>query len=200
MNKRFIFIYLRFMGKGLLLTSIFFLSMMQMYAQAISWEQALKMDPLLVKELDCSAQKWDTIPHELFEFTELIALDLSKNKLTALPQEFAQLNQLKKLNLGRNKFESFPIVVCQLQQLSVLHLDRNRITLLPEQIAALQALETLDLYANSIEYFGEGIFNLPNLKVLNIEGVMYGTIFAKQLSDRLPNTKILIDPPCKCLD
>jgi hypothetical protein len=36
--------------------------------------------------------------------------------------------------------------------------------------------------------------------VLNIEGVMYGTVFAKQLLGRLPNTKVLIDPPCKCLD
>jgi Leucine-rich repeat (LRR) protein len=200
MNERFIFIYLRFMSKGLLFTWIIFFGVFQIHAQSVSWEQALKMDPLLVKQLDCSAQKWESIPRELFGFTELTELDLSKNRLKALPQEFAALQKLNKLNLGRNKFENFPLVICQLQQLRVLHVDRNQITLLPEQIEALKALEILDLYANSIEYFGEGIFSLPNLKLLNIEGVMYGTIFAKQLSDRLPNTKILIDPPCKCLD
>ena len=56
------------------------------------------------------------------------------------------------------------------------------------------------LYGNAIEHFGEGIFLLPNLRLLNIEGVMYGTVFAKQLLARLPHTKVLIDPPCKCLD
>jgi Leucine-rich repeat (LRR) protein len=74
------------------------------------------------------------------------------------------------------------------------------LTRLPEQIASLQALEYLDLYANTIEHFGEGIFTLPKLQKLNIEGTMYGTVFAKQLLSRLPNTKVLIDPPCKCLD
>jgi hypothetical protein len=66
--------------------------------------------------------------------------------------------------------------------------------------SSLTQLQTLDLYGNAIEQFGEGIFLLPDLRVLNIEGVMYGTIFAKQLLARLPQTKVLIDPPCKCLD
>lgn len=170
------------------------------FAQIIKWEDALQMDPLKVTQLDCSAQKWDSLPAEIFRFTELKYLNLSKNKLKSLSAEIGHFEKLEKIDLGRNKFETFPLVLCELTQLKVLHLDRNAITLLPEQIAALYKLEILDLYANGIEQFGEGIFLLPHLRELNIEGVMYGTIFAQQLTSRLPNTKVLIDPPCKCLD
>jgi Leucine-rich repeat (LRR) protein len=170
------------------------------FSQGIRWEEALKQDPKNVLSLDCSGQKWDSLPLEIFQFTNLKELDLSKNKLNQIPEKFNSFQAIEKLDLGRNKFENFPLVICQLPHLKRLHLDRNQITLLPEQIADLQALEYLDLYANGIEQFGEGIFLLPALKVLNIEGVMYGTVFAKQFIARLPQTKVLIDPPCKCLD
>ena len=176
------------------------LAFSNVFAQGIQWEAALKLDPKNVTSLDCSGQKWDSLPMEIFQFTNLKELDLSKNKFSALPQAFQTFDHLEKLNLGRNKFENFPLVICQLPLLKTLHLDRNQITLLPEQIADLQALEYLDLYATGIEQFGEGIFLLPALQVFNIEGVMYGTVFAKQLIARLPQTKVLIDPPCKCLD
>lgn len=170
------------------------------FSQGIRWEEALKQDPKNVLSLDCSGQKWDSLPLEIFQFTNLKELDLSKNKLSQISEQFNWFQAIEKLDLGRNKFENFPLVICQLPHLKTLHLDRNQITLLPEQIADLQELEYLDLYANGIEQFGEGIFLLPALKVLNIEGVMYGTVFAKQFIARLPQTKVLIDPPCKCLD
>jgi hypothetical protein len=182
---------------------VFFACMMALstvFSQGIKWEEALKLDPKIVTILDCSGQKWESLPLEIFQFTNLKELDLSKNKLSQIPEKFSSFQVIEKLDLGRNKFENFPLVICQLPLLKTLHLDRNQITLLPEQIADLQALEYLDLYANGIEQFGEGIFLLPALKVLNIEGVMYGTVFAKQLMARLPQTKVLIDPPCKCLD
>jgi Leucine-rich repeat (LRR) protein len=182
---------------------IFVFSLMafcKVFSQSVQWEEALKQDPKKVLSLDCSGQKWDSLPLEIFLFTNLKELDLSKNKLSQLPEKFNSFQAIEKLDLGRNKFENFPLVICQFPHLKTLHLDRNQITLLPEQIADLQALEYLDLYANGIEQFGEGIFLLPALKVLNIEGVMYGTVFAKQFMARLPQTKVLIDPPCKCLD
>lgn len=169
-------------------------------AQFVKWKDALLSDPSTITHLDCSGLKWDSVPAELFRFSALRQLDLSKNKLTELPVSFASLKQLEQLNLGRNQFEVFPLIVCQLYTLKTLHLDRNKLSHLPEQLADLQQLEHLDLYANGIEHFGEGIFTLPALRVLNIEGVMYGTIFAKQLTERLTHTKVLIDPPCKCLD
>ncbi len=199
-GQEFIFYTFVLMSIRAIVVLCYLLVFSQVFSQGIKWEEALKLDPKNVMNLDCSGQKWDSLPLEIFQFTNLKDLDLSKNKFSALPQAFQTFAQLEKLNLGRNKFENFPLVICQLPLLKTLHLDRNQITLLPEQIADLQALEYLDLYANGIEKFGEGIFLLPALKVLNIEGVMYGTIFAKQLMARLPQTKVLIDPPCKCLD
>jgi Leucine-rich repeat (LRR) protein len=176
------------------------LAFSQVFSQGMKWEEARKQDPKSVISLDCSGQKWDSLPLDIFRFTNLKELNLSKNKLSQIPENFMAFQAIEKLDLGRNKFEHFPLVLCQFSQLKTLHLDRNQITMLPAQIADLQALEYLDLYANSIEQFGEGIFLLPALKVLNIEGVMYGTVFAKQFMARLPQTKVLIDPPCKCLD
>ena len=194
------FSYLRSMLRKRFLFVLFINLALLANGQAIKWQEAQKLDPTKVSSLDCSGLKWDSLPMEIFQFTNLKELDLSKNKFSALPQAFQTFDNLEKLDLGRNKFENFPLVICQLPLLKTLHLDRNQIALLPEQVADLQALEYLDLYANGIEQFGSGLFLLPKLKVLNIEGVMYGTVFAKQLLDRLPHTKVLIDPPCKCLD
>jgi Leucine-rich repeat (LRR) protein len=169
-------------------------------AQAIKWQDALQLDPKTVTSLDCSGLKWDTLPVKFFEFVALQSLDLSKNKLTFLPDQMKVFTQLQDLKLGKNKLDHFPLVLCQLPLLRDLSLERNALRMLPDQISALSQLQYLDLYGNAIEHFGEGVFLLPNLRLLNIEGVMYGTVFAKQLLGRLPNTKVLIDPPCKCLD
>jgi len=145
-------------------------------AQAVKWQDALQMDPASVNSLDCSGLKWDSLPAALFKF---VWLDLK---------------------VGKNTLDHFPLVLCQLPSLAYLSLERNELRILPDQMSSLTQLQTLDLYGNAIEQVGEGIFLLPDLRVLNIEGVMYGTIFAKQLLARLPQTKVLIDPPCKCLD
>ena len=172
----------------------------QLLAQTIKWQDAQKQDPKTVISLDCSGLKWDSLPAQLMGFINLQTLDLSKNKLTSLPSEFNAFEHLQVLYLGKNKLDHFPLVLCQLASLRELSLERNALRLLPDQMSALSQLQVLDLYGNAIEHFGEGIFMLSSLRLLNIEGVMYGTIFAKQLLARLPNTKVLIDPPCKCLD
>ena len=165
------------MIKSILCCLLVFATLDLVSAQTLSWTEALKQDPLSVKALDCSGLKWDSIPQQLLLYRNLEYLDLSKNKIQTLPDDFMHLEALKKLNL-----------------------DRNDITKIPEQISNLQLLQSLDLYANAIEDFGEGLFSLSNLKVLNLEGVMYGTVFAKSFVAKLPHTKVLMDPPCKCLD
>lgn len=180
--------------------SIIIITTLVVNAQPIKWAIAQNMDPKLVFNLDCSSLKWDSLPMEIYQYTELRELNLSKNKISYLSDEFNNFQKLQKLNLGRNKLQFFPLIICQLGSLEELYLDRNYISKIPDQISFLEHLSKLDLFANSIEQFGQGIYLLPNLKVLNIEGVMYGTVFAKQLIEHLPNTKVLIDPPCKCLD
>ncbi len=195
-----VFLYFRYMNKPTLFFLLLFFLQCKATAQTFTWSEALKQDPRSVKSLDCSGCKWDSIPIELFQFQNLEVLNLSKNKIQDLPDQFASLVKLQELDLGRNKMTVFPLELANLTSLKILHLDRNQITKIPQQIASLQALETLDLYANAIEDFGEGLFALPNLKLLNLEGVMYGTVFAKSFMAKLPQTKVLMDPPCKCLD
>jgi Leucine-rich repeat (LRR) protein len=102
----------------------------KVFSQSIQWESAINLDPLSVTILDCSGQKWDSLPFEIFQFTNLKELDLSKNKLSQIPEKFNSFQAIEKLDLGRNKFENFPLVICQFPHLKTLHLDRNQITLL----------------------------------------------------------------------
>ncbi len=200
MSAHLFFYYFRKMLRQFCFLLLFSSVVSTAEAQAIKWQDAQQLDPKTVTSLNCSGLKWDTLPVKIFEFEALQSLDLSKNRLTVLPDEMKGFVQLQHLKLGKNKLDHFPLVLCQLSMLRELSLERNVLRMLPDQISALSQLQYLDLYGNAIEQFGEGIFLLPNLRVLNIEGVMYGTVFAKQLLGRLPNTKVLIDPPCKCLD
>ena len=61
-------------------------------------------------------------------------------------------------------------------------------------------LQDLDLYDNLIEDLGKGIYKIKELRSLDLIGVMYCTIFQSQLKSSLPNVKIKLDPPCKCMD
>lgn len=195
-----VFLYFRYMTKCLYIILLLISSHAALTAQMLQWKDALQADPISVRSLDCSGLKWDSLPKEIYRFVNLETLDLSKNKLHELPEQFIAFTQLKHIDLGRNKLAVFPLALCQLTNLQVLHLDRNFITKIPIQVTQLENLQELDLYANAIEDFGEGLFMLPQLKVLNLEGVMYGTVFAKSLTAKLPKTKVLMDPPCKCLD
>ena len=75
------------------------------FSQGMKWEEALKQDPKNVISLDCSGQKWDSLPLEIFRFTNLKELNLSKNKLSQIPAHFNSFQAIEKLNLSRNKFE-----------------------------------------------------------------------------------------------
>lgn len=164
------------------------------------WNEASQANPDTIHAVSFEKYKLDSLPKELWRFSNLTYLNLEKNQLTHLPDELATLVQLTELNISKNKFTFVPLIVCQLPNLQQLNASRNRIASIPNQIANCQHLRTMDFYDNIIEDFGTGIFSLPELKTLNIEGVMYGTNFADDLKRKLPNTRILLDPPCKCLN
>ena len=71
---------------------------------------------------------------------------------------------------------------------------------IPDNISNAKNLQKMDFYNNEIADFGKGIYDLEGLNYLDISGTMYGTIFQKQLEDKLAGVKIIMDPPCKCLD
>ena len=164
------------------------------------WNEVSGANPDTVHAISFEKYKVDSLPKELWNFTNLTYLNLEKNQLSHLPEELANLGQLTELNISKNKFTIFPLIICQLPKLQKLNASRNRIGSIPNQIANCQHLQLLDFYDNIIEDFGTGIFSLVELKTLNIEGVMYGTNFADDLKRKLPNVHILLDPPCKCLN
>ena len=164
------------------------------------WNEVSGANPDTIHAISFEKYKVDSLPKELWNFTNLTYLNLEKNQLSHLPEELASLGQLTELNISKNKFTIFPLIICQLPKLQKLNASRNRIGSIPNQIANCQHLQLLDFYDNIIEDFGTGIFSLVELKTLNIEGVMYGTNFADDLKRKLPNVHILLDPPCKCLN
>lgn len=165
-----------------------------------SWSEARFANPDTIQAISFEKMKLDSLPSELWKFTQLRYLNLDKNQLTDLPAEFALLQQLTELSISKNKLSFLPLVTCRLPHLRKLNASRNRIESIPNQIEFCSHLEELDFYDNLISDFGIGIFNLSELKTLNIEGVMYGTNFADDLKRKLPQTRILLDPPCKCLN
>ena len=164
------------------------------------WNEVSGANPDTIHAISFEKYKVDSLPKELWNFTNLTYLNLEKNQLSYLPEELATLVQLTELNISKNKFTFLPLIICQLPNLQKLNASRNRIGSIPNQIANCPHLQVIDFYDNIIEDFGTGIFNLTELKTLNIEGVMYGTNFADDLKRKLPNVHILLDPPCKCLN
>lgn len=164
------------------------------------WNEVSGLNPDSIRAISFEKMKLDSLPNELWNFTNLTYLNLEKNQFSNLPDELKNLTQLTELNIGKNKFTFLPLVVCQLPNLKKLNASRNRIESIPNQIENCSHLESIDLYDNLIAEFGTGIFQLKELRILNIEGVMYGTNFAEDLKRKLPNVNILLDPPCKCLN
>ena len=164
------------------------------------WNEVKLANPDTIHAISFEKLKLDSLPNQLWKFTQLTYLNLEKNQLAFLPDELKLLSQLTELNISKNKFAFFPLILCQLPNLQKLNASRNRIESIPDQIANCTHLTFLDFYDNAIEDFGLGIFNLTELKTLNIEGVMYGTNFADDLKRKLPNVRVLLDPPCKCLN
>lgn len=164
------------------------------------WTEVEKADPDTIHAISFEKMKLDSLPRALWKFTNVTYLNLERNQLSQLPEELANLEKLTELNISKNKFTFLPLIICQLPKLQKLNASRNRIESIPDQIENCTQLQFLDFYDNIIGDFGKGIFKLKELKTLNIEGVMYGTNFAEDLQRKLPKVKILLDPPCKCLN
>lgn len=163
-------------------------------------DELSKANPDTIFYLNLSKERLDSIPSSIYRFTELKGLDLSKNKLTDIPLEFKVFSKLEVLNISQNKLHFLPMAVTKLSHLKELLAASNRISSLPDQMEDLTKLKTLDLYNNEITNFGSGFFKLKQLKVIDIRGTMYGTKMHKEIVGNFPNTKLAIDPPCKCMD
>lgn len=164
------------------------------------WEEVQLANPDTVYNLSLSKMKLTELPAGLWRFKNLRKLYLDKNKLSALPDSFDLFKNLEFLSLDHNQFELFPMPITRLRNLKAFIASNNRLTYLPDNISNAKNLQKMDFYNNEIADFGKGIYELEALNYLDISGTMYGTIFQKQLEEKLQKVKIVMDPPCKCLD
>lgn len=164
------------------------------------WEEVQLANPDTVFNLSLSKMKLTELPAALWSFKNLKKLYLDKNKLSSLPDSFDLFKNLEVLSLDHNQFELIPLPITRLTNLKILIASNNRLTFLPDNISNAKNIEKLDFYNNEITNFGNGIYELKALTHLDISGTMYGTIFQKNLETKLKTVKIVMDPPCKCLD
>lgn len=153
-----------------------------------------------VYSLDLRREKLYYIPPAVFELPNLTHLNLSKNKLELIGDSLTLLKKLSHLDLSNNKMKAIPYAVFQLESLTHLSLGLNQIERIPDEISYLTRLEFLDVYDNAIQYFSPNLKTLPNLKQLDIQGVMYGHDMHKKLVQDFKHCTLLIDPPCSCMD
>ena len=162
-----------------------------------SMEEALK-EPYKVYRLHLKKQKLDSVPAAIFTFPNLQELDLSKNKLSALPDNIGELGRLQVLNISGNNIEQLPHSIGDLKNLRKLYANKNKLTSLPARIGDLSNLRMMDLWSNEISYFPEDLSKLKSLRKLDLRNILINDATQNKLREWLPNTKIFMDPDCKC--
>ncbi len=130
-------------------------------------------------ELDLSKKKLTTLPHELFELTNLSTLDLSGNLFVTLPSNICQLTNLNNIDLSGNLFATLPQEICQLRNLTRLALSNNQLANLPPEISQLENLTTLNLNNNLLAALPQEICQLRNLTRLSLSSNQLTTLPSK---------------------
>ena len=161
--------------------------------------QEARLYPERVFRLNLSKQRLDSIPSEIFSFTNLRELDLSRNRIDSLPAEIGNLVFLERLNLSNNQLSELPREIGRLRKLIFLGLNRNQIVRLPETIGDLEQLEVLELWDNELEDVPDEISRLQNLKLLELRGILL-TQEQQTRIDQLvvKSAKVNMSPSCNC--
>jgi len=164
-----------------------------------SLESALQNRELVLR-LDLSKQKLMSVPDELFQLTNLQELRLNKCRIIQFPERFSELPSLQILQCQHNEIESIPHSICAVTHLKVLDLADNLIELIPDEIDRLAELETLALWDNPINYYPERLTEMQKLRVLDVLNNAMSRDTQERLKSGLPNCKIIMSPPCPCMD
>lgn len=162
--------------------------------------EVLTADPDTIFALSVSKEKLISVPDQLAIFKNLKYLDLSKNKLSKLPDFLSDFEQLEFIDISKNDFETFPLVLTRIVTLKTIVANRNSFDRLPESIGYNQYLEYIDLWDTPVMNFPESFYLLPNLKKVDLSGIRYSLTFQEKLKARLPNTILVLDPPCDCME
>jgi len=180
------------------LTNSFFCQ--SVHQNIYNWDVLVNCNPDTVYAISFSKNKLEALPNDLIRYKNLEYLDVSKNKLSSLPSFIGDFQNLKHLDISKNEFLVFPVEICRLGNLMYLIANRNTFTSLPDCIKYCSNLEYLDLWDTPVSEFPLGFDNLAKLKKLDLSGIRFGPTFQQTLKQRLPNTEILFDPPCDCME
>lgn len=175
----------------------------ELFAQDLKiyeWEEVQSANPDTIFAISFEKNKLTELPDELAKFTEIKQLHLSKNKLSALPSFITTFDSLQLLDLGRNKFSNFPIEICQLSQIKQLMIGANDIASLPDCMEYLSKLEYLDLYDNPIAFLPQSMMRLKNIQKIDFTGIRFSKDFQKKWTEQLPNTELVFDSACDCMN
>jgi hypothetical protein len=164
------------------------------------WEEAQNAHPDTIFAISFEKDKLTELPSDLAKFTHLKQLKLAKNKLTELPDFVFTFDSLQELDLTRNKLSSFPVGLCRLSGLKRLLIGSNDIASLPDCIEYTSQLEYLDLYDNPIGHLPQSMMRLKNLKKIDFTGIRFNKDFQKQWTEQLPDTELVFDSPCDCMN
>ena len=164
------------------------------------WEEVKSASPDTIFAISFEKNKLTEVPSELAKFSNIKQLNFSKNKLTELPSFLKEFDSLRILNLERNKFSKFPIEICQFKALKELFIGSNDIASLPDCIEYVTNLEILDLYDNPIGGLPQSMMRMKNLQKIDFTGIRFNKVFQKQWTEQLPNTELIFDSPCDCMN
>lgn len=157
-------------------------------------------NPNEVEILNLTRQKLKLVPAEIFDLPKLRELYLDKNQIAEIPSEINRLTKLEKLSLQHNDFERFPDALLDVRTLEFLDLADNMIDTIPDEIYHLQKLHTLSIWDNPIAYYSPALSKLPQLKILDLLHNTMSRETQSRLYNDLPNCKLIVSPPCACMD
>lgn len=157
------------------------------------------MNPEKVFRLFLIKQKLDSVPSEIFSFTNLRELNLSRNKIEELPAGIGNLVNLEKLDVSNNQLVHLPPEIGQLSELVVLNLNRNVLEDLPPTIGRLSKLQILELWDNELRDVPDEISELKNLQLLELRGILLTEEQQRRIDSLVvKGAKLQMSPACNC--
>lgn len=164
----------------------------------VTLEEARQMDPDDVYHLKLKRNKSNSIPDEIYKYTNLKSLSISGMKLTVLPEELVVFKKLTFIDFSKNKIEELPLNFCKLESLEVIVANRNPLSYLPFCMGELSNLSALDLWDTDVTTLPESMEENKNLKIVDFQGIELQLEEQEFLQKRFPWVKFRFDKPCNC--
>ena len=143
--------------------------------------------------------KADSLPDELFQFTNLQELVVARCKLSTLNTRIGELTQLQRLDVSANHLVALPESLCRLKNLKELIINRNIIAALPDGIGMMESLEYIDAWSNPLYVLPESIAALRGvLREIDLHQVELRDEELEAMEKLLPETKIGYTSTCDC--